>query len=423
MRETAGRQQSTNQQSTNQQSTNQPSTNQPSTRQYEPVEVHGLVDSGFEAVREAFVANFSVRGDVGAGFCAYVGGRKVVDIWGGLADRGRGVAWAEDTLTLVFSTTKGATAICAHLLAERGELDLDAPVAAYWPEFGAAGKQTVTVRHLLAHRAGLPTLDVDMTPDEALSWGPAVEALAAQAPAWVPGTRHGYHAVTYGWLVGEVIRRVSGRSPGRYLADEVAGPLGLELWVGLPESEEQRMSKLIPAPVLAPTALDLDSMPAGQAERLRAMAAPDSLTMRALNPTNPPFSFNSREVHAGELPAANAIATARSLAKLYAATVGEVDGQRILTPTTVAAASVVQSDGPDDVLIVPTRFGSGFMLASPTSPLLGASSFGHSGAGGSLAFADPEAQVGFAYVMNQMQQNLAGDPRPAALIEALRACL
>ncbi len=387
------------------------------------VVVKGEVAPGFEVLRDVFAANFSARGDVGAAFCAYVKGRKVVDIWGGLADRGGGVEWAADTLTLVFSTTKGATAVCAHLLAERRELDLDAPVRDYWPEFAAGGKDEVTVRHLLSHRAGLPTLDVALTPEEALAWDPAVEALAAQAPAWAPGTRHGYHAVTYGWLVGEVIRRVSGRSPGRYLAEEVAGPLGLELWVGLPESEERRVSKLIPAPAVSLSADELASMPDGQAERLRAMAAPDSLTMRALNPTSPPFSFNSRAVHAGELPAANAIATARSLAKLYAATVGEVHGQRILSPGTVAAATVVQSDGPDDVLLVPTRFGSGFMLASPTSPLLGESSFGHSGAGGSLAFADPDAEVGFAYVMNQMQQNLAGDPRPAALVDALRTCL
>ena len=387
------------------------------------VVVNGEVAPGFEALRQAFASNFSARGDVGAALCAYVKGRKVVDIWGGLADRGGGVEWAADTLTLVFSTTKGATAVCAHLLAQRHQLDLDAPVRDYWPEFAAGGKGAVTVRHLLSHRAGLPTLDVALTPDEALAWDPAIAALAAQTPAWVPGTRHGYHAVTYGWLVGEVIRRVSGRSPGRYLAEEIAGPLGLELWVGLPESEEPRVSKLIPAPPVSVSADELASIPDGQAERLRAMAAPDSLTMRALNPTRPPFSFNSRAVHAGELPAANAIATARSLAKLYAATVGEVHGQRILSPGTVAAATVVQSDGPDDVLLVPTRFGSGFMLASPTSPLLGESSFGHSGAGGSLAFADPDAEVGFAYVMNQMQQNLAGDPRPAALIDALRTCL
>ncbi len=385
--------------------------------------VNGDVAGGYEAVSDAFRENFASRGEVGAAFCLYVDGVKVVDIWGGLADRGRQIPWQDDTLTLVFSTTKGATAMCAHILAERGELDLDAPVAEYWPQFAAAGKHNVTVRHLLAHRAGLPALDTAMTPEEALAWDPPVEALGAQSPAWEPGSRHGYHAVTFGWLVGEVIRRVSGRSPGRFLAEEVSGPLGLDLWVGLPEAEEARVSKLIPAPVVAPDPSYLASIPPAQAERLRAMTSPSSLTMRALNPTTPPLSFNSRAVHASELPAANGIATARSLAKMYAATVGEVDGCRLLSDSTVAQATAVRSEGPDDVLIVDTRFGSGFMLPTAASPLLGSSSFGHSGAGGSLAFADPEAGVGFAYVMNQMQQNLAGDPRPAALVEAVRACL
>ena len=390
------------------------------------ISASGHVESGFEPVREAFEANFEQRGDVGAAFCLYVDGRPVVDIWGGVADPKAGRAWAEDTLALVYSTTKGVTAICAHLLAERGRLDLDAPVAGYWPEFAAAGKEAVTVRDLLSHRAGLPTLDPPLSPADALAWQPAVANLAAQTPVWEPGTRHGYHAVTFGWLVGEVIRRVSGRSPGRFLAEEVAAPLGLELWIGLPEAEEERVARL-----LAPAGADLSAtdrealaaMPADQVERLRAMMAPGSLMQRALNPTEPPFSFNRREVHAGELPGANGIATARSLARLYAATVGEVDGRRLLSEATVAAATATCSEGPDEVLVRPTRFGAGFFLPSPFSPLMGPRSFGHSGAGGSLALADPDREVGFAYVMNQMQQGLAADPRPAALIAAVDAVL
>lgn len=383
----------------------------------------GHVERGFEPVREAFGANFDDRGDVGAAFCLYVGGRRVVDVWGGTADTKAGRPWAGDTLTLVYSTTKGVTAICAHLLAQQGRLDLDTPVAAYWPEFAAAGKESVTVRHLLSHQAGLPTLDPRISAEAALEWEPAVRNLAAQAPMWEPGTRHGYHAVTFGWLVGEVIRRVSGRSPGRFLAEEVAGPLDLDLWIGLPAAEEPRMSRLIAAGPPVPDKAAMAAMPADQLERLRAMMAPDSLMQRALNPTDPPFSFNRREVHAGELPGANGIATARSLAKLYAATVGEVDGRRLLSEATVAAATEERSNGPDEVLVRPTRFGSGFFLDSPFSPLLGPRSFGHSGAGGSLAFADPDRRVGFAYVMNQMQQALSADPRPAALMDAVRRCL
>lgn len=379
----------------------------------------GMVEPGFEGVREAFEANFTERGDVGAAFCLYAGGRAVVDIWGGVADQKSGRPWSEDTLTLVYSTTKGATAICAHMLAERGLVDLDSPVARYWPEFAQAGKEAVTVRHLLSHRAGLPAVDTHLSPEQALAWGPAVEALAAQKPLWEPGTSHGYHALTYGWLVGEVIRRITGRSPGRFLAEEISGPLGLDLWIGLPEAEEPRVSRLIAAdPPKVPA-----SLPAEQRQRLRAMADPGSLMQRALNVTDPPFNFNSRAVHAGELPAANGIATARALAKLYAATVGEVDGVRLLSAGTVAAATVERSNGPDAVLVLPTRFGSGFFLPGPFSPLMGPRSFGHSGAGGSLAFADPDAQIGFAYVMNQMQQNLSGDPRPAALVEAARLAL
>ncbi len=384
---------------------------------------NGHVESGFEPVKEAFEANFTERGDIGAAFCLYAGGRKVVDVWGGVADHKTGRPWSEDTLTLVYSTTKGVAAICAHLMAERSELDLDAPVVEYWPEYGVEGKAATTVRNLLAHRAGLPALEPRLTPEQALAWDPAVEALAAQRPLWEPGTRHGYHAMTFGWLVGEVARRAVGRSLGRYLADEVAGPLGLDLHIGLPETEEGRVSRLRPSPPPRLGQAELAAMAPERIEQLRAMASPTSLTSRALNVTEPPLNFNQRAVHAAELPAANGIATARSLAKLYASTVGEVEGIRLLRAQTVESATVERSAGPDAVLVLDNRFGSGFFLPSPFSPLLGPRSFGHSGAGGSLAFADPDAGIGFAYVMNQMQQNLAADPRPAALIDALRRCL
>jgi CubicO group peptidase (beta-lactamase class C family) len=313
------------------------------------------------------------------------------------------------------------TAVCAHRLAERGLLDLDAPVAGYWPEFAAAGKEAVTVRQLLAHQAGLPSLEPKLPVEAALVWDPAVEQLAGQAPLWPPGTRHGYHAVTYGWLVGEVIRRVTGRSVGRYLADEVAGPLGLDFWIGLPEGEEARVARLVPA--APPSREELSALPAAELDRLRAMTDPGSLLQRALNPTDPPLTFNSSAVHRAELPGANGIGTARSLARLYAATIGDVDGVRLLSAETVAAATVEQSSGADEVLGMETRFGSGFFLPSSFSPLMGGRSFGHAGAGGSLAFADPERGVAFGYIMNQMHQGLAGDPRAAALVAGVRAAI
>src|SRR3954454_9187406 len=207
-------------------------------------EIQGEVAAGFEPVRDAFAANFANHGEVGAAFALYVRGEKVVDLWGGVADTTTGRLWSEDTLQLVFSTTKGAAAICAHQLAQAGALDLEAPVAEYWPEFAAEGKGDIPVRWLLAHRGGLPTVDAHLTPSELCAWQPIIEALAAQRPYWEPGTAHGYHALTYGWLVGEVVKRVDGRSIGRFFADEVAKPVGLDFLIGLPAAEEAGVSRL-----------------------------------------------------------------------------------------------------------------------------------------------------------------------------------
>lgn len=385
--------------------------------------VTGSVAPAFEPVREAFSANFEEHGEVGAAFCLYLGGRKVVDIWGGIADQATGRAWREDTLIPVFSVSKAATAVCALLLSQRDELDLDAPVAEYWPEFGAEGKEQVLVKWLLSHRAGLPCLDTRPSVESVLAWEPVVEALAVQRPLWEPGTAHGYHALTYGWLVGEVVRRISGRSLGSFFAEEVARPLGLDFWVGLPASLEARVGRLV---VLRPPELtkniDWSSVPEAVRRIVQAHRDPSSLTSRALNLTQQPLDDNSPEIHAAEIPAHNGIANARSLARMLAALIGEVDGKRLLSPETVKSATVTQSDGPDRVLLMPTRFGLGFMLSSSFSPFGSPSSFGHPGAGGSLAFADPDIGYAFGYTMNKMASGLAGDPRTIALIDAVRNC-
>jgi CubicO group peptidase (beta-lactamase class C family) len=391
-------------------------------------EIHGEVAPGYEPVRQAFAGNFTSHGEVGAAFSLYVRGEKVVDLWGGVADKTTGRAWEEDTLQLVFSTTKGATAICAHLLAQSGALDLEAPVAEYWPEFAAEGKGEIPVRWLLSHRSGLPTVEARLTAEEVLAWQPIVAALAAQKPYWTPGTAHGYHALTYGHLVGEVVKRVDGRSIGRFFADEVAKPLGLDFWIGLPESEEHRVSRLetlaIGGASGALAELDVEALPEPIRDLIKAATDPEGMLQRALNVSRPdPIDFNSRACHAAEVPAANGITTARSLARMYAGVVGEVDGVRLLDPATVADMTVEQSNGPDRVLMVPTRFGSGFFLPSMFSPLLGPDAFGHAGAGGSLGMADVKRQIGFGYVMNQMQQNLSADPRTATLIAAVNACV
>lgn len=377
-------------------------------------EIAGWVAPGFEAVRDAFAANFAAGTEVGAAFAVYRDGAPVVDLWGGVADPATGRPWDERTLVLVFSTTKGATAACAHLLADRGLLDLEAPVAHYWPEFASAGKEAVTVAHLLAHQAGLAWVDEPMSLEDALAWEPVVAALARQAPHWPPGTEHGYHALTYGWLVGEVVRRVSGRSLGTFFRDEIAGPLGLDFWIGLPAAEEPRV-----APLITPES-------AGDGELRAAMAAlagPGTELGRALSAPGGAFAdtavFNTRAVRAAEVPAANGVADARSIARMYAAMIGEVDGVRLLSAGRLERATRRRTSGPNRVLLgLDIQFGLGFMVPSTVVAVGGPRSFGHFGAGGSMGWADPDAGLAFGYVMNRMHLGLAGDVRSARLIEA-----
>jgi CubicO group peptidase (beta-lactamase class C family) len=392
------------------------------------VDVQGRVEPGFERVGEAFASNFEQNNEAGAAFCLHVGGRNVVDLWGGVADIDTGRAWEEDTLQLVFSTTKGATAMCALLLAERGQLDLDAPVAEYWPEFAAAGKDTIPVRWLLSHRAGLPVVTDTPSLEEVLGWDAVADALAASTPVWEPGSTHGYHALTYGWLVGEVVRRISGRSLGTFFADEIAGPLGLDFWIGLPPAHEKRVSRLISMTlgVDDPAAFETMGLPPEVLAVIRAFSDPTSLSRRALDLSGT-FAgdgvWNTPEVHAAEIPAANGITNARSLSRLYAACVGEVDGMRVLSPETLKLATNPESDGPDQVLLAPSTFGLGFMLPSVFSPIGGPASFGHYGAGGSLGYGDPDHGIGYGYVMNRMEANLTGDPRTLELTKAVYDCL
>jgi CubicO group peptidase (beta-lactamase class C family) len=418
------------------------------------VDIGGRVAPGFEGVRDAFAANFAEHGEVGAGFSLVVDGRTVVDLWGGTADAVTGAPYTEDTLQLVFSSTKGATAICANLLAQRGELDVDAPVADYWPEFAQAGKGDIPVRWLLCHKAGLPFVDAPLGLDEALVWATAVDALAAMTPVWEPGTAHGYHAVTYGWLVGEVVRRVTGKTLGTYFADEVAGPLGLEFWIGLPDAQQPRVAPLTNrrlhrrpdgeaagaqrsapgldaeeplADVVADAAEADGGGDGGLVEMIDKLLGPGSLMVKALGGTTAlPFAgdgaFNKPEVRAAELPGANGVTNARSMARMYAATFGPIDGSDagpLLTPEQVAAASTTQTSGNDRVLFLETTFGLGFMTSSVFAPFGGAGSYGHAGAGGSVGFADPDNGLGCAYVMNRMMTNLSGDPRSRGLIAAV----
>jgi CubicO group peptidase (beta-lactamase class C family) len=367
-------------------------------------QVHGSVEPGLEAVQDAFAQNFERHGEVGAACCVYLQGRKVVDLWGG--------SYTPDTLQLVASSGKGVVATAAHILAQEGRLDFDAPVTDYWPEFGAEGKQDMPVRWLFSHRAGLAAVERPLSLDDVLAWDPVIEALAAQRPLWEPNSAHGYHVGTYGWLAGEVIRRITGVSVGTFIAERISRPLGLDLWIGLPEAQEERVAPLIPSPPPQPG------------------AAPDIFLARMLDPTtllhkafaNPPIPgpmFNERAFHAAEIPAANAITNARSLARMYAACIGEVDGIRLLQPETLTRATAVRSAGEDLVLGYETRYGTGFQLSFPFRPMAGEGSFGHYGMGGSIGFAHPEKGFAFAYVMDQMLPSGRVDPRPNALVSAL----
>lgn len=386
--------------------------------------IDGTVTAGFEPVREAFAANFEQH-DIGAAVCVYLDGRPVVDLWGGIADQDSGRPWERDTLQLVYSATKGVTATAAHLLVQRGELDLDAPVARYWPEFAANGKAEIPVRWLLSHQAGVVAVDHPVPLAEALAWQPMVDALAAQRPFWTPGAAHGYHGRTFGWLVGEVIRRVSGRTPGRFVAEELAAPLGMDFFVGLPAGERGRVSRMVyKEPEFDLASVPLESIPEELRDLVAALTDPNSLYSKAFSVTDPAeIDFNSPAVQAAEIPSSNGIGTARGLARLYAALIGEVDGVRLLSPETVAAAAAEQASGLDRVLMMPTRFASGYMLPTELNPLTGPSAFGHPGRGGSLAFADPDLGIAFGYVMNHIIEDAPNDLRAAALVEAVRKSL
>ncbi|MGW1026708.1 serine hydrolase domain-containing protein [Streptomyces sp. NPDC002577] len=383
--------------------------------------IKGTAADGFEAVRHAFEANFTHLGERGAAVAVYQDGRPVVDLWGGTADADapEGVArpWTEDTGQILRSATKGVAATVLLLLADRGRIDLDAPVCDYWPEFGAAGKERITVRQLLSHQGGVAALDTPLTAAQAEDGITGPVAVAAQRPLWEPGTAHGYHAQTFSWLLGELVRRVDGRSLGTVLAEELTEPLGLDLWLGLPDDQQERVGRIAAVEPPAPKDGTLRMRP--RREVAEAYADPASLTRRAFGTVSPSPDENDPAWRAAELPASNGIATARGLAGLYAA-LGE---GRILTRRMLAEARTEQAAGRDRVLLARTRFGMGYMLHSPASPMSSPTAFGHPGRGGSLAFADPELGIAFAYVTNGMQPTVTSDPRAQALVRAVRESL
>lgn len=376
--------------------------------------LRGQVAPGFEEVREAFAANFADRGEVGAAYAVMLDGEPVVDLWGGMADAAAGRPWERDTLQVIFSGTKALVALCLLILVDIDELDLDAPVHRYWPEFGAGGKRHVRVMDLASHACRLPGIRTPVTEDEVVDDRRMAALLAAQRPERDRRAGDVYHALTYGWLCGEVVRRVDGRSVGRFFVEEVAQPLGLDLWIGVPAQHEARVSTISYGPGWGAR---------GQWEPA-ALAQDDLLQCVWGNPPLfPPqrVPWNRPDWHRAEIPGAGAIGTARSVAKLYGclARGGELDGVRLVSESTLQRGRREVSRRHEPLLQEPVAFGVGFQLQTERAvlgPPLDA--FGHPGAGGSVHCAWPSERVGLSYAMNVLRDDEDGDPRANALLAA-----
>jgi CubicO group peptidase (beta-lactamase class C family) len=379
-------------------------------------DVHGTCQPRFARVREAFAEGFRERGEIGAAVAVTLDGETVVDLWAGHADPRRTRPWTRETIVHLYSVTKGMTALCAHRLIERGALDLDAPVARYWPEFSQRGKHAISVRWLLSHRAGLPALRTPLAPETLYDWDAMCSALAAAEPCVPPG-QLSYHPVTFGWLVGELVRRVDGRSLGRFFREEIAEPLGADLHIGLGPAEEKRaadITALEPPPELV------------AAFGSEAPAGPPLLVLAFVNPSGT-GDHNSPQHRRAEIPAINGHGSALALARIYGALArgGELDGVRLLAPAAIERARSQQARDMDTLMGVTVRMGLGYWLGQPGVPGFAfgpnEGAFGHPGAGGSLGFADPQARLGFGYVTNRMGSSIEVDPRAQALIEAVYA--
>lgn len=381
----------------------------------EEIPLGGICDPRFEPLRHAFIGNFRERGEPGGAIALMVDGRLVADLWGGFRDAARQNPWARDTLVNFFSVGKVFTALVALRLVERGELDLDAPAARHWPEFVAHGKERVTLRHILSHQAGLPAIREPLPDGAMFDWTRMTAALAAQKPWWEPGTAHGYHVNTFGYLAGELVRRASGRTLGAILRAEIAGPLGADVHIGLPPTEHSRCAEFLwPSMEIARPEGDLDD-----------------LSLMKWNTYWNPLGIsgagwvNSPEWRMAEIPSTNGHGTARGIVRIYAALAngGAIDGIEILSGGMLAEATTEHSFGLDRILERESRFALGFQLPQAERRLgPNDEAFGHFGAGGSLGFCDPVARVAFAYVTNDMGPRWQ-NPRNRALIEAIYASL
>ena len=378
--------------------------------------VEGICDPKFKGVAEAFVENFEKRDEVGANVCITLEGKTVVDLWGGRKKRD-GEAWEKDTMSIVFSCTKGATALAAHMLADRGKLDLDAKVTDYWPEYGANGKEETLVSMMLDHSAGVPHVRPKVKDGGYWDYEYMRDLVAAETPFWEPGTRNGYHGVTFAWTVGEIVRRAAGKPLGAFFQEEIAKPLGLDFWIGLPEDKEPRVAGMIDAAIPADAPLSRFTQ--------AVMNDPQSAShLFLLNGGG--ANFNSRECHAAEVGSANGITNGRGLAGMYQP-LANGGGQLVSADTLNRMGRVAMATHDDATLLIPSRFALGFMKSMDNSKVPNAvnsscvmseDAFGHVGMGGSIGFADPRAKMSFGYNMNRMGFGILLNDRGQALVDA-----
>ncbi len=394
-------------------------------------EIQGTTEPAFVRVRELLEEQFEGNEHIGAGVAVYHRGKQVVDLWGGLADEDTKRPWEKDTMAVSFSTTKGLTATCLHILADRGLVDYQAPVSKYWPEFAKNGKEKITVYHLLTHQAGLAPVPDGLYGADLFDWERVIHGIEEQTPAWEPGTESGYHAVTFGFLVGEVVRRVSGKRIGKFLRDEICAPLGLkDMYIGAPESVEPQIAKLKNRMTMTPEMMQQIEERLKSGEPLvnplteRAMGARPGQWASGERSDEQPF--DTPEGHRAEIPAANGVMTARDLARMYAclAGYGEIDGVRLMSEERVRIMSERQTYRPDKVIMVEIGWALGYMTGGsegwPQGPRV--SAFGHAGLGGSIGYCDPEINFAFGFTTNALAMDLIGYGRTAKLAESARLC-
>jgi len=375
--------------------------------------VAGFCDDRFAAVEEEFEKNFAERGDIGASFACTIDGEFVIDLWGGYRDVAKTQPWQEDTICNVYSTTKTMTFLSALMLADRGELDLHAPVSDYWPEFAANGKDEVKVSHLLCHAAGVPGMSRMFEAEEMYDWNKVCADLAAQRPWWEPGTQSGYHAITQGYLIGEVVRRITDQTIGTFFKENIAQPLQADFHIGVDPGDFSRISDLHPDPEGAGGGLfEMD---------------PDSITGRVFgSPRLPPDTVNSEGWRRAEIPAANGHGNARSVVRAQTALANEgtAFGVELLSPAGCARAREVQIESTDAVLGFPIKFAMGYAYGNPLLPVTpNSNAIWWAGAGGSTVVIDADNRMCFSYVMNQMKAAMVGDDRSGSLSRALYAAL